>query len=131
MLTEEIKEQIKDKTVTSVLLERDMLIIDFAEISMSIYDTPSCCEDLYFTTDDNLKEMIGAKILGMDLLETITTDGGSNDVHEVAFMHIRTDKGTFTIEAHNESNGFYCGIYPVVYITMNPRAWTPKKEVNQ
>lgn len=70
----------------------------------------SCCEERYMRTDDDLKEFIGAKLIGMELKDAPDVD---NDwgTHETQFLEVKTDRGVFTMASHNEHNGYYGGFY--------------------
>lgn len=71
-------------------------------------DGQSCCEHRYMTTDDDLQYYVGAKLTGMRL-----ADGPSSQeswsYHDIQFLIVSTDKGDFTVETHNEHNGYYGG----------------------
>ncbi len=70
----------------------------------------SCCETRYMHTDDKLSDFVGAQFLGAR-----TQDAPSGPVpytdgeHEIQFLIVRTSIGEFTIETHNEHNGYYGG----------------------
>jgi hypothetical protein len=74
----------------------------------------NCCEHRYMTCDDDLVGWTGAKFVGVDLLEA--PNGNNGDVHEVQFLHVRTDMGTLTCQTHNEHNGYYGGFSVEVWI---------------
>lgn len=57
-------------------------------------------------TDDDIQAFIGAKLQDAEVREAPEIED-EWDVHEVAFLVITTNKGTFTIETHNEHNGYY------------------------
>ena len=99
------------KTISSVTLgEDDALHFVFDDgFKMKIADEgQSCCESRYMRTDDDLKDYIGAKLLGAEVKEApnIKTE---DDEHEVQFLEIQTSKGVFTMASHNEHNGYYGG----------------------
>lgn len=68
----------------------------------------SCCESRYMTCDDDLSEYLGAKLL--DVAEAAGKSAEDRgDYHETMFLKIKTDRGTITVETHNEHNGYYGG----------------------
>jgi len=73
---------------------------------MSLLDNEQlCCELRYMTTDDNLKDFVGAKFESAEV-----RDGPQySNSHEIQFLIVHTSKGSFTIETHNEHNGYYGG----------------------
>jgi hypothetical protein len=103
-----IKESI-GKTAKKITCDGDELKIYFDNKYIKIIDDgQSCCEDRYLHTDDDLEYYVGSKILDYELLEAPDVISEYGD-HEVMFLHIKTDKGVFTIETHNEHNGYYGG----------------------
>lgn len=69
-----------------------------------------CCESRYLRTDDDLAYYVGAELRGAQVLDAPDVDLGDGDgAHEVSFLHVETDRGTFTVSAHNEHNGYYDG----------------------
>lgn len=78
-------------------------------------DAQSCCETRYMSSDDDLSEYTGAKLLSVELREapSISTDEDYN-VHDVQFLAVITDKGEFTCSSHNEHNGYYNGFSIIV-----------------
>ena len=104
-----------NKTIASVRLEKgerteDGLIIHFDDgHALRIWDDgQSCCELRYMTTDDDLRPFVGARFLGAEVLPAPNVPDEWGE-HEVAFLVVRTSLGTFTIETHNEHNGYYGG----------------------
>ena len=75
-------------------------------------DGQNCCESRYLHTDDNLAAFEGAQFVGADLREapSIPTEYGD---HEVLFLVVSTSIGEFTVETHNEHNGYYGGFWIV------------------
>lgn len=77
-------------------------------------DGQQCCEARHMSVDgDDLSEFVGAKYV-----EAFVKDGPEIEyeygVHEVQFLEIRTSKGSITVSAHNEHNGYYGGFDIVV-----------------
>ncbi len=76
---------------------------------MRIYDDgQSCCENRYMRTDDDLSSYVGSKLLGAEIKDApnISEEYG---YHEIQFLEVQTDCGTFTMTSHNEHNGDYGG----------------------
>lgn len=68
----------------------------------------SCCESRYMRTDDKLEEFTGATLIDAEIKPgpEVETD---YDVHEIEFLEVKTDKGSFTVTNHNEHNGYHGG----------------------
>ena len=84
-------------------------------------DGQSCCESRYITCDDNVKDLIGGTLIGIEAkkVSNITDEYKEYDeVHEQVFIEIKTDKGFITFTTHNEHNGCYGGF--VLTITEKP-----------
>lgn len=73
-------------------------------------DGQSCCESRYMRTDDDLSYYEGAVLVGMELLNA-PAEEGEDAVHEIQFLHVRTDRGVFVMASHNEHNGYYGGFW--------------------
>jgi len=110
-----------DKRIASICLDQsrehwyeDNLVFRFDDGSgIRIYDDgQSCCEHRYMTTDDDLQAFVGAKFV-----EAIKQSAANRldewGEHEVAFLVIKTSLGAFTVETHNEHNGYYGGFWLV------------------
>jgi hypothetical protein len=99
-----------NKIITALTLEDDALHFTFEDGSrMKLYDDgQSCCESRYMRTDDKLADFVGAKLLGAEVKEAPAMPCEYGD-HEVAFLDVNTDKGTFQMATHNEHNGYYGG----------------------
>lgn len=98
------------KEIKSVNLENEELRFVFTD-DTNLYlwdDGQSCCESRYMRTDDNLQDFIGAKVISFELKDApeIEDKYGS---HEVQFLEVKTDKGSFVMSNHNEHNGYYGG----------------------
>jgi hypothetical protein len=99
------------KTIARLTLSDDALRFVFSDDSkLKISDEgQSCCESRYMTTDDNLADYIGAKLLSAAVKDGPTETGEYGDDHEIAFLEVATDRGSFTVATHNEHNGYYGG----------------------
>lgn len=107
------------KKIASICLDRsreqwleDNLVFRFDDGSgVRIYDDgQSCCERRYMTTDDDLQAFVGAKFV------EVTKQSAANQPdewgeHEVVFLIVTTSLGAFTVETHNEHNGYYGGFW--------------------
>lgn len=68
----------------------------------------ACCESRYMTTDDDLQYHIGAKFQGVEVQDAPSRPC-EYDKHDCQFLLVTTSNGVFTIETHNEHNGYYGG----------------------
>ena len=71
-------------------------------------DGQSCCESRYMTTDDTLSDYVGADFVEVELRDA-PSKGGEYEEHDIQFLVIKTSRGSFTIETHNQHNGYYGG----------------------
>lgn len=110
-----------DKKIASICLDQsreqwpeDNLVFRFDDGSgIRIYDDgQSCCEHRYMTTDDDLQAFVGAKLVEA-AKQAAANQPDEWGEHEVAFLVITTSLGAFTIETHNEHNGYYGGFWLV------------------
>lgn len=97
------------KTITAIALTDDRLHLEFSDQTAIDFvdDGQSCCECRYLYSDDNLSASIGGTLLSAELVNAPPKE--DDDTHEVRFLHVKTSKGVFTVEAHNEHNGYYGG----------------------
>ena len=97
------------KKIKDLRLDVDGLIIEFADTAIMIFDDgQSCCEDRYMTTDDDLKYYIGSTLMGAVIADAPNRPAEYGE-HEVQFLIVNTSLGDFTVETHNEHNGYYGG----------------------
>ena len=103
------------KRISKVWLdeENDQLRFKFEdETTMSLCDGgQSCCEYRYMRTDDDLSEFCGAILTDLEIKEAPDQEDEWGEVHEVQFLDVKTDKGTFQMANHNEHNGYYGGFW--------------------
>jgi hypothetical protein len=104
----------KDKKIKNIKMSEDALILYFTDkTSIRIFDNgQSCCERRYMTTDDDYKSFKGARFFNCEIRNA--SRKSSDGEHEIQFLIINTSLGSFTIENHNEHNGYYGGFYMVV-----------------
>jgi hypothetical protein len=99
------------KTITSVALVDNALKFEFEDGSrLTLKDDGQwCCERRYMQTDDDLPYYVGATFLGVEVRDGGSTEGEYGDTHEIKFLVITTNRGTFSMANHNEHNGYYGG----------------------
>ena len=73
-------------------------------------DGQSCCELRYMTTDDDLSVHVGAELRAVEERAAPNREDEYGE-HEVQFLVVTTSAGQFTIETHNEHNGYYGGFW--------------------
>lgn len=107
------------KRIASICLDQEQwsennLVFRFDDGSgIRIYDDgQSCCEHRYMTTDDNLQAFVGTKFVEAAVQAAANRPNEWGE-HEVAFLIIMTSLGAFTVETHNEHNGYYGGFWLV------------------
>lgn len=99
------------KVISQVVLLDNHLHIIFEDGSeLNFYDDgQNCCEHRYFSCDgDDLSEFVGAKYIEAFVKDAPDIEE-EYEVHEVCFLEVRTSRGSITISAHNEHNGYYGG----------------------
>lgn len=99
-----------NKVISSVTLTDNELVFVMADgYKFKMFDDgQSCCETRYMVTDDNLNDFSGAILLEAKIkgAPSIADEWGD---HEVQFLEIETNKGSFVLSNHNEHNGYYGG----------------------
>lgn len=109
-------EEVLGKTISGIELDPDYndgdggLIMSFNDgAKIALYDNGrSCCESRYMITSDDMVPFIGAVFNGIEINDAPPVGDEYGD-HEVQFMVVRTSLGSFTMETHNEHNGYYGG----------------------
>lgn len=104
------------KTIKKIKLENNALWIRFTDgAGIKVFDDgQSCCEHRYMTTDDDLSAFVGARFLEIEIREAPSLPNEWGE-HEVQFLLVNTSLGTFTMETHNEHNGYYSGFWIAVH----------------
>lgn len=101
------------KTIASVELADDKLAFSFTDgTTLKLYDDgQSCCESRYMQTDDDLPYYVGATFNGIELRDApdVTSDEPYAEEHQVQFLVVLTDRGTFSMASHVVHNGYYGG----------------------
>lgn len=72
-------------------------------------DGQSCCEYRYMRTDDEVKSLVGGRLVKITIKDAPDQEDEYGNVHEIMFMEIQTDKNFITLSNHNEHNGYYGG----------------------
>jgi hypothetical protein len=87
------------------------IVISFNDgSSLRLFDDgQSCCEQRYFNCADDLQYYLGCRLLEITDGERTAVEDEYGDIKESQFLHVKTSKGTFTVCAYNENNGYYCG----------------------
>jgi hypothetical protein len=103
-----------NKVITALTLDDDGLHFTFGDgHKMRMYDDgQSCCEKRYMHTDDDLPYYVGAVLTGAEIVDG-PADDDDYDEHEIQFLKVDTSRGRFTVETHNEHNGYYGGFYVI------------------
>lgn len=133
-----------NKTISQIKFENDSLKLYFTDgTGILIFDDGQSfgtvyggCEHRYMTTDDDLDSFTKAVFLGLELLDAPTIEDEDSDPHEVQFLKVSTSNGVFTIETHNEHNGYYGGFFvkveqinfvqPSILLTEKDQQCSPK-----
>lgn len=99
-----------NKTISALELKDDELHFTFSDgTKIKLFDDgQSCCEHRYMTTDDDLSYYVGAVLMDAEVAEA-PNQPDEYGAHEVQFLKVKTSKGVFTMESHNEHNGYYGG----------------------
>lgn len=104
------------KQIKSIEFDGDKLMLMLDDNNtLDIWDNgQNCCERRYMTTDDNLAEYVGARLLNIAVKPCIIPpaewmEDDSGDCHDIEFLEVMTTKGAFTMTNHNEHNGYYAG----------------------
>jgi hypothetical protein len=92
------------------LTDEDALVLTFEDESTltALDEAQCCCEARYMRTDDNLDDLVGCKLLDFEIKDAPSVEE-DDDIHEVQFLEVKTDKGCVTMASHNEHNGYYGG----------------------
>lgn len=100
------------KKIKNLTMENDVLRFEFEDESkIQISDEgQSCCEHRYMTSDDDLQYFVGSTLVGGEIKDAPSIPDEYGD-HEVQFLEIKTDRGSFVCQTHNEHNGYYGGFW--------------------
>lgn len=106
------------KVISDISVDTNVLRIEFEDGSRLIFrdEGQSCCEHRYMTCDDNYSSCIGERFDGFNLSDVERADANCEDnVHQVTFLEITTNRDHFKVVNHNEHNGYYGGFAINVY----------------
>ena len=111
--TVEAVQAAQGKTITALSLTDDQLRFEFEDgTRLRLQDSgQSCCESRYMQTDDDLPYYIGAKFVSAEVRDGGSTEDEWGERHEIQFLVVTTDRGTFSMASHNEHNGYYGGFW--------------------
>lgn len=98
------------KEIAKAEISERALQLTFSDsIYIEIFDgNQSCCEHRYMTTDDDVRDLIGHKLVRIEA-KAGPGVGDCKGQHETCFVEVATDVGFITIVNHNEHNGDYSG----------------------
>jgi len=99
------------KIISKLLFDGDSTLhfVFDDETKIKIFDDrQSCCETRYMTTDDDLDYFVGTELTGIEIKEA-PNEPDERGEHEVQFLEVLTNKGSFKMANHNEHNGYYGG----------------------
>jgi hypothetical protein len=104
------------RTIASVVVDANRdgaLCLTFTDGStLRLYDDGrSCCESRYLTCDDDLASFVGDTLVSAEVHEAPTITSEYGDVHEQAFLRVKTNRGVIVATTHNEHNGYYGGFW--------------------
>jgi hypothetical protein len=98
------------RTIVDAKVNENALIMKFDDgVTVRLWDNgQSCCESRYITCDDDAKNLIGGKLVKIEVSEggNIPCEYGA---HETCFVEVATDKAHIKLCTHNEHNGYYGG----------------------
>ena len=88
------------------------VFLRFDEGMLELVDAgQSCCEKRYFKTEDDLSDLIGERLVRIELVGAAGSSTGvdEDDVLDWTFLKITTDRQQVSITAYNSHNGYYAG----------------------
>ena len=98
------------REITEAHINDDRLRLKFSDGTViKLWDNgQSCCEDRYITCDDDVSDLVGGKLLNIEVKDSGEKEE-EYDVHEWVFIEVATDKAFISMTTHNEHNGYYGG----------------------
>lgn len=104
------------RTIEKIHIKDDIVYIKFNKYDfLKVIMVNTCCEELYFTSDDKLEDFNNSVLLDISFKESEEAcedeDLYGGIEHDIGFLEILTSNGTLHIKAHNEHNGYYGGFY--------------------
>ena len=89
------------------------IITDRQTIQIGISDSQSCCEKFgCIITNDEIKEFIGAELLGISITDTALNNKKIEEIEYLdcggaMFVNLETSEGLLQFVAYNSHNGYY------------------------
>lgn len=89
------------------------IITDQQTIKIGISDGQSCCESFgCIITNDEIKEFIGAELLGISITDTALNNKKIEELEYLdcggaMFVNLETSEGLLQFVAYNSHNGYY------------------------
>lgn len=104
-------DEVISQTIAGIVCENDAARILFENGKVLILEDQGQhgCEKRYMTTDDDIKYLVGARLVDVELGDVSEDNPDKGDVHEIQFLIVKTTKGNATFVTHNEHNGCYGG----------------------
>lgn len=99
------------KRINSISLVENKILIHFeGGVKIKIWDdAQTCCENRFITTSDDLKSLIGQKLIEIITKDAPDTTTEYGETHECIFLEIQGHHSSITFCTHNEHNGYYGG----------------------
>ena len=111
-------EDLIGKTVHQVLADPDRYVWRFVtdQGNMDYYCFADCCSESWVNHVESIDALIGHKVLGVEEFDMfgmlgVEPEPTKQEVDQVMFHRITTDKGVCVIEFRNSSNGYYGGSF--------------------
>ena len=108
---------LNERTIADIRMEEDhtlLIEMDNGDLIEIEDQGQQCCEWRYMTTDDDLAYFIGSDLIDIEIRDGGNSHSGCGEMDELQFLVITTALGVFTIENHNEHNGYYGGFNVVI-----------------
>lgn len=104
-----------NKKIDAVSLSEDRLSLTFEDgTTLSLWDDgQSCCESRWMHTDDDLTQLVGNKLVNIEVESGPDEVGEWGDSKDSQFLRIVTDKSHVTVVNYNSHNGYYGGFWIV------------------
>ena len=102
----------KNLEIKDINLSGDSITILFTnDTKIQITDNgQSCCESRYMTSDDDIKHIIGHRLMDIEVVDgPDESDEEGYSYHEIQFLNIKTNFSSVQFASHNEHNGYYGG----------------------
>ena len=108
---------LNERKIAGIRLVEDHTLqieLDNGDLIEACDEGQDCCEWRYMTTDDDLAYFVGSELVDIEIRNGGHADDEWGEVHEIEFLLVTTSLGVFTIENHNEHNGYYGGFNVVI-----------------